>query len=64
MPLLHNYHTQGRSWKEHGVVSDQVRARNLPARDGSETLWAYGEELITRAVELGYLAPSPDPKRD
>lgn len=56
MPLLHNVHTKGRSWQEHGVVSSQVHERNRPGRPGSETLWAYGESLIDEAVKRGYLA--------
>ena len=28
IPQLHNYHTQGRSWKEHGITPEQVLARN------------------------------------
>src|SRR5262245_7397588 len=28
IPQLHNYHTQGRSWAEHGITADQVLERN------------------------------------
>ena len=55
MPLLHNFHTVGRSWKAHGVTADQVRARMLPMRDGSEVLWRYAEDLVDQAVLEGML---------
>jgi len=33
MPLLHNYHSQGKSWQEHHVTRGQVLARCGPIRD-------------------------------
>ena len=54
-PLLHNYHTQGAAWREHGVTVDRVIARNCHVADGSPTLWAYAEGFIRDAVEKGYL---------
>ncbi len=57
MPLLHNYHTQGRAWQEHGVRVGQVLDRNAPMREGSEALWQYAESFIRDAVDKGYLAP-------
>ena len=56
MPLLHNYHTQGRSWQENGIVSRQVLERNAHIADGSEDLWRYVHALIEDAVARGYLA--------
>lgn len=57
MPLLHNYHTQGVSWKEHGVRSEQVFARNQsPLAKGSAGLWEYARQLIEDAIAQGYLA--------
>jgi putative hydrolase of HD superfamily len=54
-PLLHNYHTQGGTWKEHNVRKDQVIRRNHPIANGSETLWDFAAGLIDDAVEKGYL---------
>ena len=54
-PLVHNYLTGGRAWREHGVTSDKVRVRNRPVADGSPTLWQYAEDLIRDAVEKGFL---------
>jgi putative hydrolase of HD superfamily len=54
MPLLHNYHTQGRSWREHGIRSEQVLARNAQISQGSEALWVYAQTIIADAVSKGY----------
>jgi 5'-deoxynucleotidase YfbR-like HD superfamily hydrolase len=54
-PLLHNYHTQGGAWREHGIASDRVRARNQPIAAGSPTLWEFALSLIDEAVRRGYL---------
>jgi putative hydrolases of HD superfamily len=62
MPLLHNYCTQGRSWREHGVCSQQVLDRTQQIRDGSERLWELARWLISDAVEQGYLV-GPDDRR-
>ena len=59
-PQLHNYHTQGATWREHGVTADQVVARNRHMADGAPALWDYAQQLIREAVERGYLAPAPD----
>jgi putative hydrolases of HD superfamily len=56
MPLLHNYHTQGRSWQEHGIHSTQVYACNAHIADGAQALWDYARELIEHAVKNGFLA--------
>ena len=55
MPLLHNYHTEGRSWKEHGVSSREVLQSNEVMAEGSEGLWEYARSLIKDAVRRGYL---------
>jgi putative hydrolases of HD superfamily len=55
IPQLHNYHTQGRSWKEHGITADRVLDRNSCIADGSCTLWEWAEALLNDAVEKGFL---------
>ena len=57
MPLLHNYHTQGRSWQENGIVRRQVLERNAHIADGSEDLWQFAQSFIEDAVAKGYLMP-------
>lgn len=57
MPLLHNFHTGGRSWREHNITRRQVRERMRPLQEGSEALWKLAESIIEQAVERGYLIP-------
>jgi len=59
-PNLHNYHTQGRTWHEHGITVDQVLAKNKHMAEGSEALWRYAKTMILDAVEKGYLAEGSD----
>jgi len=54
-PLLLNYHTQGGTWREHGIKRQQVIQRNSPMQDGAPELWEYAEKLINEAVEKGML---------
>lgn len=54
-PLIHNYVTEGTSWKKNNVTADKVIARNRFIRDVSEPLGIYVEKLIADAVEKGYL---------
>jgi putative hydrolase of HD superfamily len=56
-PLLHNYCTGGRIWKQHGVCSGKVRDRNRHVEEGSRELWHYAESLIRKAVDQGFLEP-------
>ena len=55
MPLFHNYHSEGRSWREHGIKKDQVSARNEAMKDGSLALWEFAMSLIDDAVDRQYL---------
>jgi putative hydrolase of HD superfamily len=55
VPQLHNYHTQGRSWKEHGITAERVLTRNVEMSHGSVTLWEWTQTLIERAVSEGLL---------
>ncbi len=57
MPLLHNYHNEGRPWQAHGVTRDRVIAMTGHMAEGSTTLWDYALALLNDAVEKGYLAP-------
>ena len=56
MPILHNYFTEGKGWKLHGVRKHQVISRNRDIRKGSEVLWKYARSIIDESVKLGYLA--------
>ncbi len=56
MPLLHNFYSKGKAWKEHGIMQDQVLNKNKHIADGSKELWKFASSLINKAVEKGYLA--------
>lgn len=55
LPILLNFTTNGKAWKDHGIRADQVRALNLPALEGAPELQAYCETLIEDAARLGFL---------
>ena len=55
MPILNNYHSQGRSWKENHISREQVLDKCSGIEQGSEKLWAYARQLIDQAKEKGYL---------
>lgn len=57
MPLLHNYYTAGKSWREHGVSRSQVLERMACIQEGMPALWPYVTWLLDDAVRKGYLAP-------
>jgi len=54
-PVLLNYYSEGKSWKEHGIRIDQVLGRNGRIKDSSSRLWEFVENLINDAAEKGYL---------
>ncbi|MVF21264.1 HD domain-containing protein [Methylocaldum sp. BRCS4] len=60
MPLLHNFLTEGRAWRHHGVTADQVLAANARIAAGSAALWDYARGLIDEAVERDYLLPGKE----
>lgn len=61
LPLLHNYYTQGRSWRQHGITSDRVLDRNAGVGEASAELGAVVQALVEDAVARGYLAPGEIP---
>ena len=56
MPLLHNFYSEGKAWKEYGVTQDQVFNKNKHIADGSKELWEFARSIISKAVEKGYLS--------
>ncbi len=56
LPVLNNYHTQGRLWQEHQIVRSQVYEINGSIETGSTAIWSVVCELIEDAVKRGYLA--------
>ena len=55
-PILHNYHTQGGTWKKAGVTIAKVRQRIAPIALGSPRLGEFAETLIQDALSQGFLA--------
>lgn len=55
MPLLHNYLTQGKRWKEDGITYQQVVNVCRTIQDGSQELWEFALTLINESVSKGYL---------
>ncbi|MEJ2747027.1 MAG: HD domain-containing protein [Anaerolineae bacterium] len=56
MPLLLNYETQGQSWQEHGIHSDDILPRMAHVSAGSETIWQLIQSIVAAAVAEGFLA--------
>lgn len=54
-PMLLNYLAKGKTWTKHGVVAGQVRNINQKIGAGSDTLWAYAQDLIQKAIDEGIL---------
>ena len=57
MPLLHNYLTEGRPWRQHGVSSEQVTAMTDHIAGGAAEVAALARDLVADAVTRGYFDP-------
>jgi len=55
MPLLHNYYTQGKRWKEDGITYEQVMNINRNIEEYTPQLWIYAKSLIEASLSKGYL---------
>jgi putative hydrolase of HD superfamily len=58
-PMLANYHTDGGTWRAHGVTADRVLAKVRLIEEGSAALGGYARDLVAASVEKGFLAPAP-----
>jgi putative hydrolase of HD superfamily len=54
-PLLCNAHTQGGTWRIHGISRDAVLRRMDPIRTGAPALWPYVLRVIDEACAAGYI---------
>ncbi|BAU11927.1 Predicted hydrolases of HD superfamily protein [Leptolyngbya sp. NIES-3755] len=57
-PLLHNYYTQGGTWKMANVTEAQVRKRMAPVSIGSPVLGKFVNDLIEDAIRQGFILKS------
>ena len=55
MPLLHNYHTGGVTWRENRVTRAQVEERMAPVAVGSQALAEAVVAVVERATANGLL---------
>jgi putative hydrolases of HD superfamily len=57
-PILLNYCSEGKTWREHGIRADAVRELNIPVLEaGAPELARFLEGLLDQAVERGCLDP-------
>lgn len=54
-PILLNYYSKGKTWKENNTKSNLVLEVNQIIKDGSSKLWNFAKELVEDAVERKYL---------
>jgi putative hydrolase of HD superfamily len=54
-PLMHNFFTGGRVWRENRIRQEQVRERMRPISKGAPRLWEYAVHLIEEATQKGFL---------
>ncbi|MEP0915449.1 HD domain-containing protein [Leptolyngbya sp. DQ-M1] len=57
-PLLHNYYTEGGTWRKAGVTVEKVRKRMAPVAIGSPVLGEFVENLIQDAVRQKFIMQS------
>ncbi len=55
-PILLNYLSKGKAWKEHGVKEFQVMERNKVVQEASIELWDFIKGIIEESVSNGYLS--------
>ncbi|MBE9010828.1 HD domain-containing protein [Pseudanabaenaceae cyanobacterium LEGE 13415] len=57
-PLLHNYYTEGGTWRMANVTEAQVRKRMAPVSIGSLVLGEFVDSLIEDAIRQGFILKS------
>ncbi len=56
MPLLLNYETRGKSWRENGIRNEQILPRMAHVADGSEAIWQLIQSIVAAATAKGHLS--------
>lgn len=60
-PFLHNYYTDGYTWRKYGINVNTVRNHILrDMKPGSKVLWQFVDDLCHIAVEKGMLLPEAE----
>ncbi|MGJ3247600.1 MAG: HD domain-containing protein [Elainellaceae cyanobacterium] len=54
-PLLHNWQTDGGTWRIHTITRSQVLGRMQPVKDVSPELWSLVETILNEAIAAGHL---------
>lgn len=54
-PILLNYLSNGRAWKDNNISTEQVIERNKHTKEGSNAIWEYVKEIVDLSFEKGYL---------
>lgn len=52
-PLMLNHSNNGGDWRAHRVKKSQIYKRNAKTAAGSQTLWAYMEDMVAENVQKG-----------
>ena len=55
MPMLANYESGGKAWRDEHVTSARLREINAIIRDGSVSLWEMTQQMIEDAIKAGNL---------
>ena len=55
-PLLHNFETDGGSWRAHGITHARVLERMRPIERGAPALWALVVRILEAARERGWVS--------
>lgn len=58
MPLLHNYWTGGKRWKEDGISHQQVFEINKPIRENGGPLADLADSILAECLKSGYFQNS------
>lgn len=53
--LLQNYHTQGGTWRTHGVRPEQILRRMAPIQEGAPELWPFVLRVLDEVIAAGYV---------
>jgi putative hydrolase of HD superfamily len=55
MPVLHNYHNHGGTWRENGVTLEKIIKRVSPIGDGSTQLGQLTQAILDDALARGLI---------